>query len=196
MLLQLPFRRYSEDTKHDYRTRNYVRYYHVIIHALGISLIFLMESVGESQNELSNAFPEPKKSTRSIFLALGKHWEVHSLTSFQERRTLIVREILATETSYLSGLSIAIHLFMRPLKTMILERTEKGPFVTMEHVKRVRKVMENSFLQIFSSIDVMHGISVMFLQYLQHRLKNWSDVQIIGDVWNSSTFLTFLLDFS
>ena len=83
----------------------------------------------------------------------------------KERRVTIAQEILQTERSYVSGLTILINSYLRPLR-------EKN-IISIQSIRRI-----------FSDIEVLYGFNLQFLTNVENRMKNWNEnEQKLGDIF-------------
>lgn len=91
------------------------------------------------------------------------------LSQEQKQRARVLREIVATEQSYVQSLSDCIQKFLLPLR----EKAKDNRWViTLEDVTRL-----------FSTIELVHQVNAEFSQQLDKRMAEWPNVNTFGDVF-------------
>jgi len=113
-----------------------------------------------------------------------------------DKRTKIVRELLSTERTYVSQLEAMIEVYMKPL----MQLAETPPDVAQARsnerlsVKGLNlnsligskgvKITPEDIKTMFSNVEQLLPINRELLNQLESRVKNWSDKQKIGDIFN------------
>ena len=86
-----------------------------------------------------------------------------------DRRTVVAKEILASEVDYLRTLDVIKHTFFLPLKNALASN---------------RAVISAHNVQlIFSDAMTLHALSRRLLDELRMRCSEWSPSQCLGDVF-------------
>eukprot|EP01113_Clastostelium_recurvatum_P041238 TRINITY_DN6517_c0_g1_i2.p1 TRINITY_DN6517_c0_g1~~TRINITY_DN6517_c0_g1_i2.p1 ORF type:complete len:642 (+),score=139.37 TRINITY_DN6517_c0_g1_i2:30-1928(+) len=117
----------------------------------------------------------PSFTTRQVTLlqALARRWiakrRTGELRLNNQHRDDIVKEIIVTERTYNAQLATTIDLFLRPLRAFI---AAGSVLLTNEQLQ-----------QIFSDIEMIHGISDALLAELETRYRAWSTTQAIADIF-------------
>ncbi len=87
----------------------------------------------------------------------------------QKQRARVLREVVATEQTYVQSLYQCIKFFLVPLK----EKTKDNRWImTLEDVHRL-----------FSTIEVIHQFNAEFSQQLDKRMAEWPNVNTFGDIF-------------
>eukprot|EP01103_Thecamoeba_quadrilineata_P005689 TRINITY_DN1545_c0_g1_i1.p1 TRINITY_DN1545_c0_g1~~TRINITY_DN1545_c0_g1_i1.p1 ORF type:complete len:241 (+),score=63.09 TRINITY_DN1545_c0_g1_i1:88-810(+) len=86
-------------------------------------------------------------------------------------RNKIALEILETERNYIKNLNILIGLYVLPLRTIVGTEDEI--------------VGEEELRKIFSNVELLVKINSELLHQLHTRMENWSETQLIGDVFDN-----------
>lgn len=79
-------------------------------------------------------------------------------------------ELLDTERRYVALITLLIRQFLQPL--LLLTHTEQEQFLTEEEVH-----------SIFLNVNLLHSYNMIFLSNLTKRVHEWSDTQLISDVF-------------
>ena len=84
-------------------------------------------------------------------------------------RNEVVKEIVASEISYLQGLTTLVEVYKRPLA---------GSAASMKPILKPEEVDA-----IFSNIELICNVNKELLQQLEQRVDTWSSTQLVGDVF-------------
>eukprot|EP01094_Clydonella_sp_ATCC50884_P004751 TRINITY_DN1376_c0_g1_i1.p2 TRINITY_DN1376_c0_g1~~TRINITY_DN1376_c0_g1_i1.p2 ORF type:complete len:756 (-),score=308.87 TRINITY_DN1376_c0_g1_i1:484-2697(-) len=87
-----------------------------------------------------------------------------------QKRKNIVGEMLSTEESYVQCLVVLVEKYMKPLLAMA--GTEALPRQSPEEVRRI-----------FANVEALIPVNQHLMRAINARVKQWSDVQLIGDVY-------------
>lgn len=91
------------------------------------------------------------------------------LSADQKQRARVLREIVATEQSYVQSLYTCIKCFLIPLR----EKAKDNRWImTLEDVTRL-----------FSTIELVHQVNAEFSQQLDKRMAEWPNVNTFGDIF-------------
>lgn len=96
------------------------------------------------------------------------------LEKMRDKRNNIATEILTTERTYVGNLDIIVQIYMEPLTKAV----DDGVLTKEE------------FKSIFGNCKIIRGYNQLLLQDLEKRLTEWSDTQLLGDVF--LTMVVFL----
>jgi hypothetical protein len=83
-------------------------------------------------------------------------------------------ELIETETTYLSYIKVIIKVFLNPLRFQVTEpiKPDTSPMITMEQIQAI-----------FSDIELISHINKGLYENLSKRWAEWSNRQIIGDIF-------------
>jgi len=90
------------------------------------------------------------------------------------KRSVIAREILKSESSYVDSLTKIIKLFKQPLTQFAANNTEKSRSV---------QINITDIKVIFSEIDVILNYNQMMQMQLTERVSKWNAEQRVGDIF-------------
>ena len=100
------------------------------------------------------------------------------------RRGNIVREILDTEKTYVTSLRTLVWKFQKPMERHVAEG-KKPEICSKEDIK-----------VLFSNIEMILNFNKILFEGIQQRLRNWSDEQLLGDIFMKLTdFLRIYVDY-
>ncbi|XP_020620781.1 epithelial cell-transforming sequence 2 oncogene-like [Orbicella faveolata] len=86
-----------------------------------------------------------------------------------EKRTLVAHEILSTELTYMSGLSIIQDVFKKPLQASLASN---------------RAIISSANIQsLFADSQTLLGLSSLLVNDLSNRLDEWNSHQMLGDIF-------------
>eukprot|EP01094_Clydonella_sp_ATCC50884_P017398 TRINITY_DN3019_c0_g1_i1.p1 TRINITY_DN3019_c0_g1~~TRINITY_DN3019_c0_g1_i1.p1 ORF type:complete len:577 (-),score=203.12 TRINITY_DN3019_c0_g1_i1:252-1982(-) len=89
------------------------------------------------------------------------------MEKMRDKRNNIATEILTTERTYVKNLDIIVQTYMEPLNKAV----DEGVFTRDE------------YKSIFGNCRIIRGYNQLLLADLEARLTDWSDTQLIGDVF-------------
>lgn len=106
-----------------------------------------------------------KKRLRSLVI----EYKDSKCSQEQKQRARVLREVVATEQTYVQSLYQCIKFFLVPLK----EKAKDNRWImTLEDVHRL-----------FSTIEVIHQFNAEFSQQLDKRMAEWPNVNTFGDIF-------------
>jgi hypothetical protein len=106
---------------------------------------------------------------KSRLRSLVVEYKDSKLSQEQKQRARVLREIVATEHSYVQSLYQCIKFFLFPLR----EKAKDNRWImTLEDVNRL-----------FSTVEVIHQFNAEFCQQLDRRMAEWPNVNTFGDIF-------------
>jgi len=105
-----------------------------------------------------------------------------NVTKYQAHRTFVVKEILATEETYVKDLENVMRFFYTPLKTLFpdVEPNVTSPTSGKKPVIVPNALTFQDILSVFSNLPDIHEHHLQFLAQLRKLVEGWNETAVIG----------------